>query len=84
MTILFLNQFDFTFCLGIVQTVTVTIFGYAVWSGILLHNIDVSKSEFEALEGPLGQPIINFRLKKVDDIIWTEFISSVGVDSVLN
>ena len=64
-------------------TLTVTIFGYAVWSGILQNQIDVSRSTFEAIEGQNYQPIINIRLCKSVDILWNEFISSVGVDSVL-
>jgi CS domain len=66
-------------------TVTVTIFSYAVWSGLLIDEIDELASKFEAVEGKDGIPVINLKLVKRRKVSrWNEFITSVGVDSILS
>ena len=63
-------------------TVTVCVFGYAVWSGVLAGSAEPSRSTY-ALSSNGVQPIITFSIEKSDESRWNEFISSVGVDSLL-
>ena len=64
-------------------TITVCIFGYAVWSGILAGTSDPQKCSYSVSDNNM-QPIIKLSIEKQnDDTRWNEFISSVGVDSLL-
>ena len=72
-------------------TVTVTIFGYIVWSGLLAGVADATKCEFEAKDDLNDNiPSISMKLAKRIDMVnggtnrWDNFITDLGQDSILD
>ena len=65
-------------------TVTVSFFGYIVWSGILKGPIDPQQCSFRAVEGSDRIPAISLHLRKAFPERWEEdWIDCTGVDGVL-
>ena len=72
-------------------TVTVTIFGYVVWSGILAGAADAAICEYEAKDEMENNiPLITMKITKRLDIVngdanrWNNFITGLGQDSILD
>ncbi|CAM9614912.1 unnamed protein product [Heterosigma akashiwo] len=67
-------------------TVTITIFGRAIWSGILQDRAAPEQCTFVSQDDPAGSmiPQITMNIRKESTgARWNEFISSIGIDSVL-
>lgn len=65
-------------------TVSITIYSYMIWSGICVGPIYAPECSFKSEEGPDGIPTIKISLQKAVAGNWFEFISDVGVDSLLD
>ena len=72
------------------NTITVTSFGYVVWSAILRGNVLPSTAQFIAKDGPDTVPIIELSVQKEknsssidDDNRWGGFILQIGENSLL-
>ena len=66
------------------NTVTITAFGYAVWSCILRGNCDPETVSFSATDGADMVPLITTSVKKLDKSQrWDGFILQCGEDSIL-
>ena len=64
-------------------SVTITIYGYAVWSGLFAARADEKRSVFEVVEGAGGIPEINMKVAKKEIGRWNTFLTSIGADSIL-
>ena len=74
------------------ETVTVTVFGTAVWSCVLRGEIEVDQSSFEVIDGvgaSTGIPVLRLAVKKRSATSmgvlprWQGFIKDIGEDSLL-
>lgn len=74
------------------ETVTVTVFGTAVWSCVLRGEIEVDQSSFEVIDGvgaSTGIPVLRLAVKKRSATAmgvlprWQGFIKDIGEDSLL-
>ena len=65
------------------STVTIGIFSYVVWSGILQQPVEANACTFSSTSGDDGIPVIRMTLQKVYMDLWGEFISDVGTNSLL-
>ena len=65
-------------------TITVSIFGYAVWSGVIKGPIVLDQSYWEVEEGLDRIPTITLHLSKGYRELWGEtWLEAIGVDGVL-
>mmetsp|Transcript_15943 Transcript_15943/g.22712 ORF Transcript_15943/g.22712 Transcript_15943/m.22712 type:complete len:242 (-) Transcript_15943:45-770(-) len=69
------------------STLTVTAFGYAVWSAILRGKCDPSSASFFVQEGRDRIPVIQITMDKADNESfdngrWGGFIAQIGEDSI--
>merc|ERR1719231_690566 len=74
------------------ETVTVTVFGTAVWSCVMQGEIEVDQSSFEVIDGvgaSMGIPVLRISVKKRTSTPmgtmprWQGFIKDIGEDSLL-
>ena len=74
------------------ETVTVTVFGTAVWSCVMKGEIEVDQSSFEVIDGvgaSTGIPVLRLSVKKRTSTPtgimprWQGFIQDIGKDSLL-
>lgn len=65
-------------------TVAVTIFGYAVWTGILIGESVPSGCSFQVIDDAGTRiPIISMVIRKSSPARWNDFISNVSPNSLL-
>jgi len=64
-------------------TCVVTAFGMAVWSCVLVDEVEVSSTSWSVEDGPEAVPAIRVRATKQRSARWSGFLQQVGENSIL-